>query len=81
MLSAPSSPEDLAALVNHLTVHHKEYYTFKWVAVWEEMLAFYGSMWLTPMETAYLWVTVFCLLGAVGMTDEQTRRMEREMER
>lgn len=45
------------AMVDKLTGHHKEYYTFKWAAANEDVLAFFGPLWLTPLENAYLWFT------------------------
>ncbi|KAK6150016.1 hypothetical protein DH2020_017541 [Rehmannia glutinosa] len=45
------------ALYNKLTAHHKEYYTCKWAAAHEDVLAFFSPVWLSPLENAYLWVT------------------------
>ncbi|KAK4421153.1 protein DOG1-like 4 [Sesamum alatum] len=47
----------LQSMVNKLTAHHKEYYTFKWAAAHEDVLAFFAPVWLSPLENAYLWVT------------------------
>ncbi|KAK4386545.1 protein DOG1-like 4 [Sesamum angolense] len=45
------------SMVNKLTAHHKEYYTFKWAAAHDDVLAFFAPVWLSPLENAYLWVT------------------------
>ncbi|KAI3456142.1 hypothetical protein Pfo_012805 [Paulownia fortunei] len=45
------------AMYNKLTAHHKEYYTFKWAAAHEDVLAFFTPLWLSPLENAYLWIT------------------------
>ncbi|KAL0321301.1 UNVERIFIED_CONTAM: protein DOG1-like 4 [Sesamum radiatum] len=45
------------SMVNKLTAHHKEYYTYKWAAAHEDVLAFFAPVWLSPLENAYLWVT------------------------
>ncbi|KAJ8545430.1 hypothetical protein K7X08_018013 [Anisodus acutangulus] len=40
-----------------MTTHHKDYYTAKWAAAHEDILAFFSPMWMSPLENAYLWVT------------------------
>ncbi|KAK3027917.1 hypothetical protein RJ639_040600 [Escallonia herrerae] len=45
------------ALVAKLTTHHKDYYTAKWAAAHEDVLAFFSPVWLSPLENAYLWIT------------------------
>ncbi|PIN08778.1 hypothetical protein CDL12_18633 [Handroanthus impetiginosus] len=68
-------------MVNRLTAHYKEYYTFKWAAAREDVLAFYTPVWLSPFEIGYLWVTgwkpsmAFRLVEAASMTDEQVRKI------
>ncbi|KAK4440059.1 protein DOG1-like 4 [Sesamum alatum] len=44
-------------MVNKLTTHHKQYYTFKWAAAHEDVLAFFTPVWLSRLENAHLWVT------------------------
>ncbi|KAL2494661.1 transcription factor-related [Forsythia ovata] len=57
-ISAENSQEvDYEVLVNKLTAHHKEYYTFKWAAAHEDVLAFFTPVWLGPVENANLWIT------------------------
>ncbi|CAI9782072.1 unnamed protein product [Fraxinus pennsylvanica] len=48
---------DYDVLVNKLTDHHKEYYTYKWAAAHDDVLAFFVPVWLSPVENANLWVT------------------------
>ncbi|KAA8515096.1 hypothetical protein F0562_018117 [Nyssa sinensis] len=45
------------ALVSKLTAHHKAYYTAKWAAAHDDVLAFFSPVWLSSLENAYLWVT------------------------
>lgn len=45
------------ALISQLTAHHKDYYTAKWAAAHEDVLAFFSPTWLTQVEISYLWVT------------------------
>lgn len=65
---------DNEALVAQLTAHHKDYYTAKWAAAHEDVLAFFVPVWLTPLENSYLWVTgwkpsmVFRLVDSVRRT-------------
>ncbi|KAG6385304.1 hypothetical protein SASPL_154137 [Salvia splendens] len=72
-----------AAAIGKLTAHHKEYYRFKWASAHEDVLAFFcGPVWLSPLETAHLWLTgwkpsaAFRLIPAAGLTAEQARRIE-----
>ncbi|XP_051135362.1 protein DOG1-like 4 [Andrographis paniculata] len=74
---------DYQAMVDKLTAHHKEYYSFKWAAAREDVLAFYAPVWLTPMENAYQWVTgwkpstAFRVAKSVaGVTEEQGKKIE-----
>ncbi|XP_010434503.1 PREDICTED: transcription factor TGA2.3-like isoform X1 [Camelina sativa] len=48
---------ELRALISKLTTHHKAYYTAKWAAIGEDVLAFFGPVWLTPLEKACFWLT------------------------
>lgn len=82
----PPQESSCAAMISKLTAHHKEYYKFKWAAAHDDVLAFFsGPVWLSPLETAYLWITgwkpsaAFRLLGAAGcgsLTEEQVKRIE-----
>ncbi|KAL0407434.1 UNVERIFIED_CONTAM: protein DOG1-like 4 [Sesamum latifolium] len=67
------------SMVNKLTAHHKEYYTFKWAAAHEDVLAFFAPVWLSPLENAYLWVKKIEALRVKIKVEEE--RVEREMER
>ncbi|KAL5575218.1 hypothetical protein UlMin_016917 [Ulmus minor] len=51
-----SDPE-LQALVAKVTAHLKEYYTVKWAAAHQDVVAFFYPVWLSPLENAYSWVT------------------------
>ncbi|KAK4361203.1 hypothetical protein RND71_020155 [Anisodus tanguticus] len=76
--------KDHEALVNKMTTHHKDYYTAKWAAAHEDILAFFAPMWMSPFENAYLWVTgwkpsmVFRLVGGTlsELSDEQLKNIE-----
>ncbi|XP_059295071.1 protein DOG1-like 4 [Lycium ferocissimum] len=76
--------KDHEALVNKMTTHHKDYYTAKWAAAHEDILAFFAPMWLSPLENAYLWVTgckpsmIFRLVGVAlnQLSDEQLKNVE-----
>ncbi|XP_022899486.1 protein DOG1-like 4 [Olea europaea var. sylvestris] len=48
---------DYEVLVGKLTAHHREYYTYKWAAAHDDVLAFFAPVWLSPVENANLWVT------------------------
>ncbi|CAA2937399.1 DOG1-like 4 [Olea europaea subsp. europaea] len=52
-----SQEVDHEVLVNKLTAHHKEYYTYKWAAAHEDVLAFFAPVWLSPVENVNLWIT------------------------
>ncbi|PIN18809.1 hypothetical protein CDL12_08505 [Handroanthus impetiginosus] len=47
----------LEDIVNKLTAHHKEYYEVKWATAHEAVLPFFNPVWLSPLESAYLWIT------------------------
>ncbi|KAL9287318.1 Protein DOG1-like 4 [Arabidopsis thaliana] len=51
------SETELRHLISKLTTHHKAYYTAKWAAIREDVLAFFGSVWLNPLENACFWLT------------------------
>lgn len=44
-------------LVSKLTAHYKEFYTVKWSAAHEDVLAFYCPVWLSKLENACSWLT------------------------
>lgn len=48
---------ELRGLISKLTTHHKAYYTAKWGAIGEDVLAFFGPVWLNPLEKACFWIT------------------------
>ncbi|KAH6773610.1 transcription factor-like protein [Perilla frutescens var. hirtella] len=52
-----SGEAEFKCIVNKLTAHHKAYYTFKWAAAHEDVLAIFTPVWLSPLENAYLWIT------------------------
>ncbi|CAK9152618.1 unnamed protein product [Ilex paraguariensis] len=62
------------ALVGKVTAHYKDYYTAKWAAAHEDVLAFFSPVWFSPLENAYLWITgwkpsmVFRLVDTVRVT-------------
>ncbi|XP_062096996.1 protein DOG1-like 4 [Humulus lupulus] len=68
-----SEPE-LQAMVSRVTAHVKAYYTTKWAAAHDDVLAFFSPVWLSPLENAYLWVTdwkpssVFRLIESLRMS-------------
>ncbi|KAK7290391.1 hypothetical protein RIF29_04786 [Crotalaria pallida] len=86
--SNDKSEQELQDLVSKVTTHIKEYYSVKWGAANEDVLVFFSSPWLSPLENAYLWVTgwkpsaVFKLLESLkmisnfAMTEEQERKIE-----
>lgn len=65
---------DNEALVTQLTSHHKDYYTAKWAAAHEDVLAFFAPVWLSSLENSCLWITgwkpsmVFRLVESVRLT-------------
>ncbi|XVF87318.1 hypothetical protein PTKIN_Ptkin18bG0110700 [Pterospermum kingtungense] len=52
-----SSEGELQVLVSKLTSHYKEFYTVKWAAAHEDVLAFYCPVWLSKLENACSWLT------------------------
>ncbi|XP_057791335.1 protein DOG1-like 4 [Salvia miltiorrhiza] len=82
----PQEPGCAVAAISKVTAHHKEYYKFKWAAAHDDVLAFFsGPVWLSPLETAHLWITgwkpsaAFRLLRAAcggAVTEEQVRKIE-----
>ncbi|VVB12562.1 unnamed protein product [Arabis nemorensis] len=48
---------ELRGLISKLTTHHKAYYTAKWAAIGEDVLALFGPVWLNPLEKACFWLT------------------------
>ncbi|PON87303.1 TGA transcription factor [Trema orientale] len=82
---------ELQALVAKVTTHVKAYYTAKWAAAHDDVLAFFCPVWLSPLENAYLWVTgwkpstVFRLIESLrkshvsslkSLTEAQLKRIE-----
>nr|GMD04470.1 protein DOG1-like 4 [Ipomoea batatas] len=69
-------------LVNKMTTHYKNYYTAKWAAAREDVLAFFAPVWLTSLESVYVWVTgwkpstAFRLVPRAGMSEEQAKKVE-----
>ncbi|XWS15846.1 hypothetical protein CRYUN_Cryun34aG0036700 [Craigia yunnanensis] len=51
------SEAEQQVLVSKLTAHYKEFYTVKWTAAHEDVLAFYCPVWLSKLENAYSWLT------------------------
>ncbi|XP_019166730.1 PREDICTED: protein DOG1-like 4 [Ipomoea nil] len=82
LLIAAENEKDHEFLVNKLTTHYKNYYTAKWAAAREDVLAFFAPVWLTSLESAYLWVTgwkpstAFRLVAGEGMSEEQMKKVE-----
>lgn len=48
---------ELQALVSKVTTLHKEYYTAKWAAAHQDVLAFFCPVWSSPLEKAFSWLT------------------------
>ena len=87
------SEAEQQVLVSKLTAHYKEFYTVKWTAAHEDVLAFYCPVWLSKLENAYSWLTgwkpsmIFRLVesmrtrvpcpGLAELTEEQLRKIER----
>ncbi|EXB38222.1 hypothetical protein L484_006321 [Morus notabilis] len=85
--------DQLQALVARVTTHVKAYYTAKWAAAHEDVLAFFSPVWLSPLENAYQWVTgwkpstVFRLVESLrksgsattlrGLTEQQVKTVEK----
>ncbi|KNA06656.1 hypothetical protein SOVF_179030 [Spinacia oleracea] len=44
-------------VVATMTAHHKDYYTAKWAAAHDDILAFFSPQWESPLESAFTWVT------------------------
>ncbi|OIW14083.1 hypothetical protein TanjilG_11428 [Lupinus angustifolius] len=86
--SNDNTEQEVQELVSKVTSHIKEYYTVKWGAAHQHVLVFFSPPWLTPLESAYLWVTgwkpstVFKLVESLNktttfnMTEEQENRVE-----
>ncbi|ESQ55526.1 hypothetical protein EUTSA_v10027388mg [Eutrema salsugineum] len=51
------SEMELRGMISKLTTHHKAYYTAKWAAIGEDVLAFFGPVWLNPLERSCFWLT------------------------
>lgn len=60
---------ELRALISKLTTHHKAYYTAKWAAIGEDVLAFFGPVWLNPLEKSCFWLTGWKPSTAFRMLD------------
>ncbi|KAL5576520.1 hypothetical protein UlMin_018219 [Ulmus minor] len=67
-----SDPE-LQALVAKVTAHLKEYYTAKWAAAHQDVVAFFCPVWLTPLENACSWVTGWKPSSVFRMVDSLTK--------
>ncbi|XP_052203283.1 protein DOG1-like 4 [Diospyros lotus] len=88
ILQAASTESECEALVAKLTAHHKAYYTAKWAAAHEDVLAFFMPVWLSPLENAHLWITgwkpsmAFRMVAALrqtklaDMTEAQRKKVE-----
>ncbi|GFY88952.1 hypothetical protein Acr_06g0008920 [Actinidia rufa] len=71
--ASPLNKSDYEALVGKLTDHHKAYYTAKWAAAHDDVLAFFSPVWLSPLENAYLWVTGWKPSTAFRLVDSVCR--------
>ena len=60
---------ELRGLISKLTAHHKAYYTAKWAAIGEDVLAFFGPVWLNPLEKSCFWLTGWKPSTAFRMLD------------
>ncbi|XP_075482649.1 protein DOG1-like 4 [Primulina tabacum] len=66
------------AIVNKFTSHHKELYMIKWALADEDILAFFHSVWLSPLENAYLWITGWKPSMAFRLVDTLISKSERQ---
>ncbi|KAL7243556.1 hypothetical protein ACSBR1_015871 [Camellia fascicularis] len=66
--SEASKESDYEALVAKLTTH-KAYNIAKWALAYEDVLAFFVPIWLSPLENAYHWVTGWKPLMAFRLVD------------
>ncbi|KAE8674248.1 Leucine-rich repeat protein kinase family protein, putative isoform 1 [Hibiscus syriacus] len=71
-----STEGDKQALVSKLTTHYKEYYTVKWAAAHEDVLAFYCPVWLSKLEDAYSWLTGWKPSTIFGLVESMRRTRE-----
>ena len=80
-----SNEAELQALVSRVTSLHKEYYTAKWAAAHQDVLAFFCPVWSSPLENAFSWLTgwkpsmLFKLLRKArvrNVSEQQLRKIE-----
>ncbi|CAN8325183.1 unnamed protein product [Cochlearia groenlandica] len=69
---------ELRGLILKLTTHHKAYYTTKWEAISEDVLAFFGPVWLNPLEKSCFWLTGWKPSTAFRMVDRMMRKSWRQ---
>ncbi|KAL6197266.1 hypothetical protein ACLB2K_032875 [Fragaria x ananassa] len=76
---------ELQALVSRVTNLHKEYYTAKWAAAHQDVLAFFCPVWSSPLENAFSWLTgwkpsmLFKLMRKArlrNLSEQQLRKIE-----
>ncbi|KAK9936592.1 hypothetical protein M0R45_013424 [Rubus argutus] len=76
---------ELQALVSKVTTLHKEYYTAKWAAAHQDVLAFFCPVWSSPLENAFSWLTgwkpsmLFQLMRKTrlaNVSEQQLRKIE-----
>ncbi|KAL6198304.1 hypothetical protein ACLB2K_028096 [Fragaria x ananassa] len=76
---------ELQALVSRVTNLHKEYYTAKWAAAHQDVLAFFCPVWSNPLENAFSWLTgwkpsmLFKLMRKArlrNLSEQQLRKIE-----
>ncbi|XP_050370875.1 protein DOG1-like 4 [Argentina anserina] len=76
---------ELQALVSRVTSLHKEYYTAKWAAAHQDVLAFFCPVWSSPLEKTFSWLTgwkpsmLFKLLRQArlrNVSEQQLRKIE-----
>ncbi|XP_004293958.1 PREDICTED: transcription factor TGA2 [Fragaria vesca subsp. vesca] len=81
----PHNEAELQALVSRVTNLHKEYYTAKWAAAHQDVLAFFCPVWSSPLENAYSWLTgwkpsmLFKLMRKArlqNLSEQQLRKIE-----
>ncbi|KAF2303204.1 hypothetical protein GH714_014557 [Hevea brasiliensis] len=61
--------QELQASVSKVTQHYKDYYTIKWALAYEDVLAFFCPIWISPLENAYSWVTRWKLSAVLKLVN------------
>ena len=79
--------EEDEVVIARVTCHVKAYYTAKWAAAREDVVAFYAPPWASPLEASLMWVTgwkpssIFRLLTSVAVSDPQAAALHHLLSR